>query len=776
MELPYQTTPYRTGQRPHTGQDQDKALLTAQEAMAISMAFPYTRRRRQEPLSERILSNDLYRIPLSVGPIEPGKTTGARAAAAVIRDTGADPNFVTDWVIGRTEKPRRYEMAFRPNVDPDPMRYVCRADDCRAFGTARLSFTTEEELICHWNTFHVAVMPQFTCQHPGCGTVFAANPGSLDRYLSHIERCRKAEADDAGIPPRQRHSYEADEKALAIKPNPYYKPPGPQDEVPQRMARVIAPPVYRYSGNPRDNARNIHWAYRRIFEKKIRQALERPVAAGNKKRRRSDASLTRTDGAKKRHKSGSSQGGSRRRRESGETSVSSSSSRSSYRNPRPGPSKMPRIQLKVKRCQQPGSGNKTAKASTSPCKAGRHRRPSTASSGLNDGSGRQPRVSGQGEVWVIVPNDTDPLRDGPIDKRLTWKEPTQLVLTQPTSLPRDQATWDDLCVATDFETGQLQGEVGTPGNPWYAYEEAAHNRRSGRSLTLYAGRDIVQQEGDELISRSGPKLKQLRLHVEESKLPLLPQGILPGGWDALGRPWALMDCPADQVPQVPSAHGQPRVTVAVLISFPPEPLYFPDMAHMDCAVRVWKKASQRRPVGMSEETHKDGRLKSAGTTYGRLSLQGYRHSVPVQEALKETRWADFREGRWGNRENPRAPEGDVRPTPAQETAPTEEQPVATAPRSALSQRSVSRSVSVTKTSSRETLASGTLQIVILMNGTDSLKEQMDVPTSPPRLPGPRGLSTNPLTAAVTTSVIHHQQVEDEAAASSSRSQEGKLSE
>ncbi len=127
-----------------------------------------------------------------MGPIEPRQTTGARAAAAVIRDTGADPNFVTDQVIWRTEKPQHYEMAFRPDVDPGPMRYVCRADDCRALGTVRLSFTTEEELICHWNTFHVAVMPQFTCQHLGCGTVFAANPGSLDQYLLHIERRWKA--------------------------------------------------------------------------------------------------------------------------------------------------------------------------------------------------------------------------------------------------------------------------------------------------------------------------------------------------------------------------------------------------------------------------------------------------------------------------------------------------------------------------------------------------------------------------------------------------------
>ena len=127
--------------------DQNKAILTAQKAMAISMAFPYAGGRRQEPLSERILTNDLYGIPLyqpSVGPIEPGQTTGARAAAAIIRDTGADPNFVMDRVIGRIEQPQCYEMAFRPDVDPGPMRYVCRADDCRAFGTARFSFTTEE--------------------------------------------------------------------------------------------------------------------------------------------------------------------------------------------------------------------------------------------------------------------------------------------------------------------------------------------------------------------------------------------------------------------------------------------------------------------------------------------------------------------------------------------------------------------------------------------------------------------------------------------------------
>lgn len=57
---------------------------------------------------------------------------------------------------------------------------------------------------------------------------------------------------------------------------------------------------------------------------------------------------------------------------------------------------------------------------------------------------------------------------------------------------------------------------------------------------------------------SGPNLQKLRKAVEEFELPLLPQGVLPGGWDALGLPWALMDCPTTQVPQILSAMATPE--------------------------------------------------------------------------------------------------------------------------------------------------------------------------------------------------------------------------
>ena len=195
---------------------------------------------------------------------------------------------------------------------------------------------------------------------------------------------------------------------------------------------------------------------------------------------------------------------------------------------------------------------------------------------------------------------------------------------------------------------------------------------------------------------------------------------------------------------------------------------------MDCALRVWKKAKQRRPAGLEEETHQDGSLKSAGTTYRRLTLPGCRDSVPVQEALKQTRWADFSGGRWGTRENPRAPDGDVRPAPTREAIPLEEQQAATVSRSVLSHRSVSSSASVLTVSSRDTHAEGTLQIVIPISGTDSSEEEMEVPAPPLRVAGSQGSPNDLLTEAVTTAVLHRQQVEDEVAASSSSGQEKAL--
>ena len=81
------------------------------------------------------------------------------SVAAIIQATAADPNFVPDRAVKPPMGPQSYELEPQSRQSPGPVRYVCRGEDCRALGTARIGFTTEEEWISHWNTFHVAVMP-----------------------------------------------------------------------------------------------------------------------------------------------------------------------------------------------------------------------------------------------------------------------------------------------------------------------------------------------------------------------------------------------------------------------------------------------------------------------------------------------------------------------------------------------------------------------------------------------------------------------------------------
>ena len=176
----------------------EDAILTVQTAMEVSAAFPYARGQSQEPLGERVIVNDFYGVPLykpAVGPIDPDLRMGAVAAKKIITKTGADPNFVFDQAKRNPERASAYEMGFRP-LDPGPMRYACRMEDCCAVGGMRLAFSTEEELIAHWNTFHVAVAPQFTCQVQGCKATFSADPGALDCYLSHVGQKMAEEKDN----------------------------------------------------------------------------------------------------------------------------------------------------------------------------------------------------------------------------------------------------------------------------------------------------------------------------------------------------------------------------------------------------------------------------------------------------------------------------------------------------------------------------------------------------------------------------------------------------
>ena len=205
-------------------------------------------------------------------------------------------------------------------------------------------------------------------------------------------------------------------------------------------------------------------------------------------------------------------------------------------------------------------------------------------------------------------------------------------------LPRNRTEWDQLYKATDMETGQLRGNIGTPDDPLFTYEEAVHQRGTDQGLLLRVGQDIIPAEVDEFLKKkSEGDLKKLRKQAIEAQLPKLPTGVLPGGWDALGRPWALIDCPAEKVPRIPSAHGASRVMIATLVSFPPEPFFFVNSAHLDGVIRVQNKVGHATYRGLQREMNEDQTLKDASRTYGRVNLPGYGDSVPFQECLKEPR-------------------------------------------------------------------------------------------------------------------------------------------
>ncbi len=208
--------------------------------------------------------------------------------AAIIKATGADPNFVSDQAIIPPSEPRSYEVEHRPRRNPGLVRYVCQGEDCRTFGTARFGFTTEEEWISHWHTFHVAVMPQFVCQHAGCGTTFAADPGALDRFLDHTTNRRKEEA-AAGIMPHRRHLILPYTTSLELRPNPFFRPPNTHDEVPQRLGDVKAPPNDLDPRNHENRVLQLRWTFWRLFGRRIKQALLRATEAAAKKRQRTSS-------------------------------------------------------------------------------------------------------------------------------------------------------------------------------------------------------------------------------------------------------------------------------------------------------------------------------------------------------------------------------------------------------------------------------------------------------------------------------------------------------
>ena len=104
---------------------------------------------------------------------------------------------------------------------------------------------------------------------PGCYTIFATDPGALDRYLAHIGQ-KMTEEEGSRRPREELHSLDgALYGEVTVKPNPFFKPPSSAHGVPRRPAEVMAPPKCRASRGSRLGILNIRWGFRKIFETKV---------------------------------------------------------------------------------------------------------------------------------------------------------------------------------------------------------------------------------------------------------------------------------------------------------------------------------------------------------------------------------------------------------------------------------------------------------------------------------------------------------------------------
>ncbi len=181
-------------------------------------------------------------------------------------------------------------------------------------------------------------------------------------------------------------------------------------------------------------------------------------------------------------------------------------------------------------------------------------------------SGRRSNVASNRKLRVSVLNYQAVIRQGPMPRRLAWESATPVALLEPVSSPREQDVWEEVCTATSYVSGQLEGEAGTAENPHFACEDAIVYRKAKADLQLVAGGRIPTEDNTimtpatadlQLVAggriptevntimtpATSGNIRQQREEMKESWLSLLPKGVVPPRWHVWGRPWALMDCP-----------------------------------------------------------------------------------------------------------------------------------------------------------------------------------------------------------------------------------------
>ncbi len=154
--------------------------------------------------------------------------------------------------------------------------------------TARMYFTSEEEYVAHWNSFHAAISPWFICPANGCPYVAAREPNALDWYLDHVVQQHLTSNEGGQL---EREGSEITEGTIRWGLNHQYQWPGQRDNFrPWRHASVNPPE----KGQP---GISVRWQMRQLIESihdqhpRDLQADIPPVTDGKRRNRRSGVKL-----------------------------------------------------------------------------------------------------------------------------------------------------------------------------------------------------------------------------------------------------------------------------------------------------------------------------------------------------------------------------------------------------------------------------------------------------------------------------------------------------
>ncbi len=162
--------------------------------------------------------------------------------------------------------------------------------------------------------------------------------------------------------------------------------------------------------------------------------------------------------------------------------------------------------------------------------------------------------------------------------------------------PTKSLPWDQLHVGDSTmpkgaqrvvreETGQVLFQ-GTKAVPLIRYETAEHAiRQEGHEVDIWLAFDVQQERRTIKEWPSGQMSgefarKSSVTTPERERLPCLPEWGAPNGWDFWGRPWAYVGVPNGQpdVGVTTDQHDRAvRVMVAMLVNYPHERQYLPDL-------------------------------------------------------------------------------------------------------------------------------------------------------------------------------------------------------